>query len=328
MHEDPKGKYVLYADLESTVEESIAPLLTIAVPTYNRPEKFRECVEAILPELSKDVHLEIYDDGSDYGDEYKSQPFTTVFHNTVNFGPHVNILLIAASHGEGWLLIVGDDDVILDSGIHTALELIELIPDAVHIGTEKVFDRYICNKGEFFSDISPTDLWGLSPSLWNMSILHPYLPAGFHQASAMLPLPCALFACMQEEYVGCYFTTRKLVRSQPFATWSRRQFVERSPMILDVLTPENRAKQEPGVVAYLLYSIKFALVFQNQPRSWVARRLVVLVATSSVKSLLCADVLKATMALLFACLFPVACRRRLIRTNQRYQDFIDEESSR
>ena len=52
------------------------PILTIAIPTYNRPDKIYEQVMGLIPQLTDEVQLIVQDNHSD-------QPVESLFSNDV-----------------------------------------------------------------------------------------------------------------------------------------------------------------------------------------------------------------------------------------------------
>jgi glycosyltransferase involved in cell wall biosynthesis len=122
-------------------------MLTIAIPTFNRPKELEQCVKALLPQLTSDVELLIVDNASDV-------PVTTVLAELLPKFPDVNIRIHRNAHNIGgnsnilrcvefseteWLWLLGDDDVPHENALQTALDEIAKNPKAICINFNSVF---------------------------------------------------------------------------------------------------------------------------------------------------------------------------------------------
>ncbi len=98
---------------------SSAPYLSVCIPTYNRPAKLRQLVEALLAQLTSECELVILDNCSepDAGEglqdllvDFKVCP-VRVIRNAANVGGNANILrCFEMAQGE-WVWVTGDDDL-------------------------------------------------------------------------------------------------------------------------------------------------------------------------------------------------------------------------
>ena len=105
------------------------PLLTIAIPTFNRADRLKRCLEACLEQTAgKSVELLVSDNAS----EDATQAFMTEFckknlavsyvRNPENIGPDRNFLnCYNCAKGE-YVLLLGDDDVLLPGAVDAILE--------------------------------------------------------------------------------------------------------------------------------------------------------------------------------------------------------------
>jgi abequosyltransferase len=109
------------------------PLLSIAIPTYNRATFLQEILGSLLPQISPEMPVEliISDNCSTDGTEgivralIKEGHRISYVRNSANIGPDANILQCfeAASGSYAWVL--GDDDVILEGSISKLLYLLK-----------------------------------------------------------------------------------------------------------------------------------------------------------------------------------------------------------
>ena len=104
------------------------PILTIAIPTYNRAEFLRKCLENVYSQVGNDCRFEILvcdncstDNTSTVIDEYKSKYETLVYcKNETNIGVSKNIQkVLELSKGE-YINLHGDDDY-FNEGVYSAI---------------------------------------------------------------------------------------------------------------------------------------------------------------------------------------------------------------
>lgn len=118
--------------------------LTIAIPTYHRPEGLLRLLRIIDNELKTlsngNVDIIIRDNSNDdvtrmmmNDTGFISKPWLDYKKNEKNFGFDVNMLNLYCETKGDYVWFVGDDDVIFEGSISKVLELIEEEPDIVHL---------------------------------------------------------------------------------------------------------------------------------------------------------------------------------------------------
>ena len=93
--------------------------LSVAIPTFNRPEKLRECFLALAAQLTPDVPLLILDNASAVPAETALAEALREFpeldirivRNAYNVGANANILRCFELTESDWLWVLGDDDI-------------------------------------------------------------------------------------------------------------------------------------------------------------------------------------------------------------------------
>lgn len=113
-------------------QRSETPLLTIAIPTYNRARYLRESLDTLLKQLSADSRLEFFisdnassDDTGLVVEEFRLRGLPVIYYrNEINTGSDGNILRCFERAAGKYVWIVGDDDIILPGAIDRILELI------------------------------------------------------------------------------------------------------------------------------------------------------------------------------------------------------------
>lgn len=106
-------------------------LLTIAIPTYNREQMLKECVDRILEQDNNNIEIVISDNGStDNTENYCKKlcddySFISYYRNQKNEGFDVNYRnCIKYSHGK-YVLVLSDDDLISKNFIKNLFPLLE-----------------------------------------------------------------------------------------------------------------------------------------------------------------------------------------------------------
>jgi abequosyltransferase len=108
------------------------PLLTIAIPTYNREQYLNELLSVLLPQISDFKRVEVVISDNDSSDGTSTMlaawranyPALKCYFNHSNVGPDRNILN-CFDYAEGkYVWILGDDDIVLPGGIDLLIGLL------------------------------------------------------------------------------------------------------------------------------------------------------------------------------------------------------------
>jgi glycosyltransferase involved in cell wall biosynthesis len=97
--------------------DAVAPILTIAIPTYNRNAKLNRSLAILLPQLNDSVKLVILDNGSSVSvadtidAQVASHKSIRVLRNRQNLGVAANIIKCFEACDTEWMWLLGDDDV-------------------------------------------------------------------------------------------------------------------------------------------------------------------------------------------------------------------------
>lgn len=119
------------------------PLVTVVIPTYNREQFIRECVDSVLNQTFRDFELIVVDDGSTDGTVQVLGPVLGEIHFVKQWqqGPSAarnhGILLSA---GE-WLCFLDSDDLWLPGKLESQHEYIQQNPETRVCYTEEIWYR-------------------------------------------------------------------------------------------------------------------------------------------------------------------------------------------
>lgn len=113
--------------------------LTIAIPTYNRPELLEQTVRALLPQLTPDCKLLILDNASlvpvddvlkDLIAKYPRADIK-IHRNRFNVGGACNQMRCFELCDSEWVWTLGDDDIPCENAIKKILTTLEKYPDCI-----------------------------------------------------------------------------------------------------------------------------------------------------------------------------------------------------
>lgn len=121
------------------------PILTIAIPTYNRASKLEKCIELIMKDvLGKPIEVLVSDNASSdetetlMKDIIKKYPQIMYYRNSENIGPDRNFLnCFEKAQGE-YVWLIGDDDMLLPDAVDSILEALEKSPVFLHLNTSNL----------------------------------------------------------------------------------------------------------------------------------------------------------------------------------------------
>lgn len=108
--------------------------LTIAIPTYNRNEILYKNIEKLLPQMTDECRVVIFDNCSDVPVkdtikdlvEANSHIDISIVRNRYNIGMTANILKCFEECPDPWLWVLGDDDEVTDDAVTSILSDIDM----------------------------------------------------------------------------------------------------------------------------------------------------------------------------------------------------------
>lgn len=194
---------------------SASPILTVAIPTFNRNAILFESLAPLLPQLEREaerVCLLIIDNASPAPVEETLAPLWQQFphvsvrfvRNRYNVGANANILRCFELCDTPWVWTLGDDDDIRPEAIETILRSIETYPDAIYFnflagyGDLKKRDAPILTRGleEFVDKVDQiSNVLFISSGVYNAPRVNGNLNLGYayiHTQPNFVPLLTSL----------------------------------------------------------------------------------------------------------------------------------------
>ena len=235
------------------------PILTIGIPTYNRPKSIQETVRALLPQLNDKVVLTVWDNCSN---TRVSELFTndekekfTIVRNKANIGGDANICGVIYHADTKWVWDLGDDDDPLPNAVEIILEYISKYPDALLFK----FNSYIEKDLHTFDDFVNlckyqwvfSNFLYISSGIYNREKLNEDIQHYYTNLSSMVGQTIFVLKHLEKQNEDCYFLSAKIVRHSvdglegeqeiEGTTWNPMTFITRSYLIFDVF--KNRRNE-------------------------------------------------------------------------------------
>jgi abequosyltransferase len=134
------------------------PLLTIAIPTYNRSKCLAQLLEILAPQLAGESRVELVisdnaspDDTSTVIASFRDKGLSLIYdREEKNIGPDANFLKCFREARGKYVWIFGDDDIILPGSLRKVLDLLSQNEcDLIHVGFlgtsgTLVLERFSC----------------------------------------------------------------------------------------------------------------------------------------------------------------------------------------
>jgi glycosyltransferase involved in cell wall biosynthesis len=206
------------------------PLLTIAIPTYNRPVQLKRCLEALVPQLNIDCWLHIADNHSPEPAAESAVPILelhgfkqfSIVRHPYNKGAHTNIIQCFETSTTAWVWVLGDDDVVCEEAVQNVLAKIKSEQSAVAIvgalvagndlGLEMPKKDIVLDSLEQYFASPALFCSGLISSLIvRQSVIRSYLDTAVSYASSFYPHVAIIIACMQAEPASILFLHSPIV---------------------------------------------------------------------------------------------------------------------
>lgn len=220
------------------------PILTIAIPTYNRPDKIYEQVMGLIPQLTDEVQLIVQDNHSDqpveslFSNDVKAK--CTFLRNKYNIGADANIAKCFELCESPWLLVLGDDDPVEDFAVATILE------DIKNSEAGRIFlcydwkQSYVAHGLDEFLAHCDQRYWCLfwmSGCVYHLPLLKDFFHQYFYSISTMQPNIVLLVNALANHPEYSIEVTGKHIHklAGPDTHWNREVYIYASLFMFDVL---------------------------------------------------------------------------------------------
>ncbi|OXA81438.1 Glycosyltransferase, GT2 family [Flavobacterium aquidurense] len=256
------------------------PILTIGIPTYNRPGEIKKQVRLLLPQLNERVNLIVYDNHSNipiesYFTSGELSKFTLI-RNKVNVGGDANIARCFENCETKWLWTLSDDDYVRKDAVAFMLDIIDKKGDAVFLNfckgvsfKTKGFDELI-NKFKCPTVFSSS--FTMSSCLYDISKLQPSLQNYYTNLSSMVGTIILVLKYVQKnEDVICEFIDETLIDSyNDEVGWDYRTYIPRTRIFLEAFYDSKRNSLYNGTLFLGCHLTNYWLIANDRNKKKVS----------------------------------------------------------
>jgi abequosyltransferase len=204
------------------------PLLTIAIPTFDRNSILRERIQLLLPQLTDDCELLIIDNASEIpvedtlADVLQHYPNARIrlVRNRANIGANANIMRCFELSEGPYIWVLSDDDLVLPNAIETIFDTVEHDRASMYFtfSTERLQRSKDFTTHGVDDFVEKMDSFGyallISNSVFRVKDIWPNLRVGHHYTYSMAP-HLALLMMSLHSAGQCAFSTRRIVSMVP-----------------------------------------------------------------------------------------------------------------
>ena len=218
-------------------------ILTIAIPTYNRPDKIKKQVLSLIPQLTDETRLVIIDNSSDVEvaslfNDIDLPINVVVVRNKCNIGADANIAKCFELCETKWLWTLSDDDILDNNAVKQVLCDIKKHQDFIFINYNR--NRKVITSGlqEFALEGCKmyTYLFWLSVCVYNTKALRSYYYFYYQALSTMHPGVAMLTKYLADNDGNTMLSDTKIViDGGKEISWKRENFVYSALIMCDVL---------------------------------------------------------------------------------------------
>ena len=227
-------------------------LLSICIPTYNRIEQIQKQVRLLLPQLTEEVQLVVYDNHSDISiselfTEQELSKFILI-RNCVNIGGDANIARCFENCNTKWLWTLADDDFVRETSVSILLEDIKNNQDATFINYWSPIEKYTDNIDSFLKMLSNGGVFcaafTMSVCVYNMYSLKEDLFYYYKNISSMVGPLIMLIRNILKKGGKCIWLNKPLVELGADVGWNYQTFINYSFLFLQEFSDSKHIYQK------------------------------------------------------------------------------------
>lgn len=225
--------------------EANTPILTIAIPTYNRAAKLDVQLTRLLPQLTAEVRLCVYDNASpddtrEVMAKYLSRG-VSYFRASTNCGAGRNVFRCFEECQTEWLWVLCDDDLATTSAVADLLAILRHETcDFVHTYSwicPYTQDTVVTDLPSLFQHSNVSSLWWITSGIYRLSSFRPLFRLYNDAISTWGPHLVMVLSLLESGNGKVNLSPVKLTlpTTTPIA-WSTCDFILRSSLVPEYLT--------------------------------------------------------------------------------------------
>lgn len=249
-------------------------VLTIAIPTFNRPRAIQKQIRLLLPQLNNSVRLIVYDNCSEpnvnsffTGEELEK---IILVRNKVNVGADANIARCFENCETKWLWTLSDDDFVKEDAVKEILEVLNANSETVFLNfckglsfESKGFNELIEN---FNSSRVFSSSFTMSSCIYNMDKLRYSLIDYYSNLSSMVGTIILVLKYVQRNDCAiCKFLDETLIGSyNDQVGWDYRTYIHRSRLFKEAFYNKKDSKKFNKTILLGCYLTNYWLIDNNR----------------------------------------------------------------
>lgn len=181
--------------------------LIIAIPTFNRAGKLSDRLQELIPQLTPEVAIHVFDNAStDHTEQVVAEcnhPSLRYSRSTGNLGMCGNFIRCFVTPESDWLWILGDDDPVQPDALSRILQLIQKTPaNIVSFNTNcnhNARNEVVAGLARLFEIKDTTSLMHISSNLYRISRLRESFKVLTPSAFTFAPNVAIIFHALQAD---------------------------------------------------------------------------------------------------------------------------------
>jgi glycosyltransferase involved in cell wall biosynthesis len=251
-------------------------LLTISIPTFNRPEQIQTQVRLLLPQLDERICLVVYDNCSQV---LVKKLFTeneltqfTIIRNRMNVGGDANIARCFEYCLTPWLWTLSDDDFVKSDAVDIVLK--EIMNNSESVFINFYSERYFITVGfeelafEFRSEKVFGNSFAMASCVYNMSKLQDSLQDYYNNLSSNLGTIILVLKYVQKHNkVICVFTDKSPIKDYNTEVgWNYGVYIRRTKQFIEAFEGGN-IRQYNRTLFLGCHKVNYLLILMNRKGS-------------------------------------------------------------
>lgn len=243
-------------------------ILTIGIPTYNRPEYIQKTVRSILPQLNDKVLLVVRDNCSQI-------PVESLFTNNelklfkivrtkVNIGGNANIAGVIYNCDTPWCWTLGDDDDVAPNAVNTILNYIERYPSTSFIKFNSPLEKEVNGFDDLVQLIKHKYVYSrllfMSTSIYNVEKVKNYLYYYYESLSTQSGQVVFFLKYMEYNNGNAFFTKTSIIPHSNPPEWNFENYIRPCPVYFNMFK-EQRKKLNNNLFVGLTFGYFYNILF-------------------------------------------------------------------
>lgn len=218
-------------------------ILSIYIPTYNRPKEIQTQVRLLLPQLNNKVKLVVFDNCSDISvkELFSTEELLrfTIKRNKINVGADANIARCFEDCSTPWLWTLSDDDYVKTNSVETVLNEILKNEEAVFICFGNNQFRKISGFEELAYEFRKAEIFTMSFAMsyctYNISKLQKYLQVYYSYLSSMVGTIILVLKYVQKNKneICIYSIQNPIQYYSKEVSWNYGTYINRTRLFID-----------------------------------------------------------------------------------------------